>query len=142
MARTRKSRAFDKVRSVAAELPDVEEGTAWAVPAWKLRGRMLACTASHKSAEPDTLVVVIDFDQRDAMIEDDPATYYLKPHYQNYPSVLVRLSRIDRAALKDLLQAAWRFVDATASARRRGRRRGSSCPARRRRGRTRSTGRG
>jgi len=126
MARTRKSRAFDKVRSVAAELPDVEEGTAWGVPAWKLRGRMLACTASHKSAEPDTLVVVIDFDQRDAMIEDDPATYYLKPHYQNYPSVLVRLSRIDRAALKDLLQAAWRFVDATASARRRGRRRGSS----------------
>ena len=95
MGRTRQNRAFDKVRSVAAELPDVEEGTAWGVPAWKLRGRMLACTASHKSAEPDTLVVVIDFDQRDAMIEDDPATYYLKPHYQNYPSVLVRLARID-----------------------------------------------
>lgn len=144
MAPRRTGSSFETVRSIAAELPDVEEGIAWRVPVWRLRGRILACTASHKSAEPNTLVVVIGFDQRDAMIEDDPATYYLKPHYENYPSVLVRLSRIDRGALKDLLQAAWRFVAAsqskrgggaglqsrrnrvTASARPRGRRRESS----------------
>jgi len=137
MARTRPGSTFDTVRSIAAELPDVEEGIAWRVPVWRLRGRILACTASHKSAEPDTLVVLIGFDQRDAMIADDPATYYLKPHYENYPSVLVRLSQIKRDALKDLLQAAWRFADAsaakrrrpatiTASAPRRGRRRESS----------------
>ena len=88
MARRQTGCSFDTVRSIAAELPDVEEGIAWRVPVWRLRGRMLACTASHKSAEPDTLVVLIGFDQRDAMIADDPATYYLKPHYENYPSVL------------------------------------------------------
>ena len=137
MARRQTGSSFDTVRSIAAELPDVEEGIAWRVPVWRLRGRMLACTASHKSAEPDTLVVLIGFDQRDAMIADDPATYYLKPHYENYPSVLVRLSQIKRDALKDLLKAAWRFADAsaakrrrpatiTASAPRRGRRRESS----------------
>lgn len=137
MARRQTGCSFDTVRSIAAELPDVEEGIAWRVPVWRLRGRMLACTASHKSAEPDTLVVLIGFDQRDAMIADDPATYYLKPHYENYPSVLVRLSQIKRDALKDLLKAAWRFADAsaakrrrpatiTASAPRRGRRRESS----------------
>lgn len=137
MARRQTGCSFDTVRSIAAELPDVEEGIAWRVPVWRLRGRMLACTASHKSAEPDTLVVLIGFDQRDAMIADDPATYYLKPHYENYPSVLVRLSQIKRDALKDLLKAAWRFADAsaakrrrpatiTASASRRGRRRESS----------------
>ena len=137
MARRQTGCSFETVRSIAAELPDVEEGIAWRVPVWRLRGRMLACTASHKSAEPDTLVVLIGFDQRDAMIADDPATYYLKPHYENYPSVLVRLSQIKRDALKDLLKAAWRFADAsaakrrrpatiTASAPRRGRRRESS----------------
>src|SRR4026209_778318 len=137
MARTRPGSTFDTVRSIAAELPDVEEGIAWRVPVWRLRGRILACTASHKSAEPDTLVVLIGLDQRDALIADEPATYYLKPHYENYPSVLVRLSQIKRDALKDLLQAAWRFADAsaakrrrpatiTASAPRRGRRRESS----------------
>ena len=109
---------FDTVRSLAARLPDVEEGTAWGVPAIKLRGRLIACMASHKSAEPNTLVVRVSFDQRDAMIADDPGTYYLKDHYVGYPCVLVRLARIHRDALRDLLQAGWRFVDATAPRRR------------------------
>jgi hypothetical protein len=77
-------------------------------PALKVHGKFLACMASHSSAEPDTLVVQIDFDQRDALIADDPRTYYLKPHYQDYPSVLVRLNVIEPEALRDLLTSAWR----------------------------------
>lgn len=119
MTRRHTASSFDTVRTIARDLPGVEEGTAWGVPALKLRGRFLACMASNKSAEPDTLVVLVGFDQRDAMIADDPATYYLKPHYVGYPSVLVRLSRIERGALKDLLHAAWRFVDASAPRRKR-----------------------
>jgi hypothetical protein len=111
MARRHGGLTFDDVRRIAAELPGVEEGTAWGVPALKLRGRFLACMASHKSAEPGTLVVRLAFDQRDAIITDAPETYYLKPHYAGYESVLVRLSRIDREALRDLLNAACRFVD-------------------------------
>jgi len=117
MARRQTGLTFDDVRRIAAELPGVEEGTAWGVPAVKLRGRLLACMASHRSAEANTLVVCLGFDQRDAIIADAPETYYLKPHYVGYASVLVRLSRIDREALKDLLNASWRFVDASASKR-------------------------
>jgi len=109
---------FEVVRKVACALPAVEEGTAWGVPALKLHGRLLACMASNKAAEPNTLVVRIGFDQRDAMIADDPQTYYLKPHYEAYACVLVRLSQISREGLTDLLQAGWRFVDASAPARR------------------------
>ena len=122
--------SFATVRDLAKDLPGVEEGTAWGVPAFKLRGRLLACMASNKAAEPDTLVVVIGFDQRDAMIADDPETYYLKPHYVGYPSVLVRLPRIERDALKDLLHAAWRFVDASAPKRKRPASRASRSPQR------------
>ena len=132
MARRPPASTFATVRKLAAALPDVEEGTAWGVPALKLRGTLLACMASHKSAEPNTLVVRLDFDQRDAMIADDPATYYLKPHYVNYPCVLVRLPAIDRAALADLLQAGWRFVDANAPKRKRKPAVTSSSPDRRR----------
>jgi hypothetical protein len=118
MPRRRSPVTFDVVRTLGAALPEVEEGTAWGVPALKLRGVFLACMASHKSAEPDTLVVRIGIDQRDAMIADDPETYYLKPHYVDYPCVLVRLSSISRDALTDLLHAAWRFVDASPAGRR------------------------
>ena len=115
MVRRQTGLTFDEVRRMGADLPGVEEGTAWGVPALKLRGRLLACMASHKSAEPNTLVVRLDFDQRDALVADAPDTYYLKPHYVGYESVLVRLSRIDREALRDLLHASWRFVGAPAA---------------------------
>jgi hypothetical protein len=71
---------------------------------------MFVCIASHKSAEPNTLVVRMDFADRDALVEDDPSTYYLKEHYLNYPCVLVRLSRVRTDALRDLLTGAHAFV--------------------------------
>ena len=87
-------------------------------PALKVGGKWLACIASHKSAEANTLVVRLDFEDRDALIADDPETYYLKPHYEGYPSVLVRLPLIDHDALHDLLHSAWRTVTASAPTRR------------------------
>jgi hypothetical protein len=81
-------------------------------PALKVRGKMFACIASHKSAEPDTLVVRMSFDQRDDLIATDPSTYYLTDHYLGYTTVLVRLSRVHPDALRDLLLSAWRFMSA------------------------------
>jgi hypothetical protein len=118
MARRASAATFDTVRRIGLALPDVEEGTMYGTPALKLRGKLLACMTSHKSAEPNSLAVRLGFDQRDAMIADDPDTYYLKPHYVGYPVVLVRLSRIGRDALSDLLHAAWRQVNASAPRRR------------------------
>jgi hypothetical protein len=101
---------FATVLQIGRTLPDVEVTTSWGAPALKVKGKMFACGATHKSAEPNTLVVRMDFDQRDALIEDDPDTYYLKEHYVDYACVLVRLSRVHPDALRDLLLTAWRFV--------------------------------
>jgi hypothetical protein len=73
---------------------------------------MFVCIASHKSAEPNTLAVMMDFTDRDALLEEDPGTHYLKEHYLNYPCVLVRLSRVRADALRDLITGAHRFVSA------------------------------
>jgi hypothetical protein len=102
------------VESIGRSLPDVELTTSWGQRSLKVRGKMFACMASHKSAEPNTLVVMMDVAGRDALIEDDPDTYYLKEHYVNYPCVLVRLSRVPADALRDLLTGAHRFVSAKA----------------------------
>jgi hypothetical protein len=104
--------SFKTVESIASTLPDVEVTTAWGQPALKVRGKMFVCIASHKSAEPNTLVVMMDFDDRDALVEDDRVTYYLKEHYVNYPCVLVRLSHVRADALRDLVTSAYRFVSA------------------------------
>ena len=104
--------SFKTVESIGRTLPDVEVTTTWGQPTLKVRGKMFVCIASHKSAEPDSLVVMMDFADRDALVEEDPATYYLKDHYLNYPCVLVRLSRVGPDALRDLITGAHRFVGA------------------------------
>jgi hypothetical protein len=113
-----RSNSFKPVESIGRTLPDVELTTAWGQPALKVRGRIFAVMASHKSAEPNTLVVMMDFADRDALLEDDPDTYYLKEHYLDYPCVLVRLSRVHPDALHDLVTGAHRFVSARAAKKR------------------------
>ena len=103
---------FELVESIGRTLPDVEVTTTWGKPTLKVRGKMFVCIASHKSAEPNTLVAMMDFADRDALLQDDPDTYYLKEHYVNYPCVLVRLSRVPAEALRDLIIGAHRFVSA------------------------------
>ena len=106
--------SFRSVEAIGRTLPDVEVTTMWGKPALKVRGKMFVCIASHPSAEPNTLVVMMDFADRDALLEDDPGTYYLKEHYLNYPCVLVRLSRVGADALRDLVTGAHRVVSAKA----------------------------
>ena len=65
--------SFKTVESIGRTLPDVEVTTSWGQPTLKVRGKMFACMAANKSAEPNTLVVMMDFADRDALIEDDPA---------------------------------------------------------------------
>lgn len=102
---------FERVRKLGLELPGVTFGTAYGAPALKLKGQLLACVATNKAAEPDTLVVRVDFFDRDLRIANEPDVYYLQPHYVNYPCVLARLARIKDAALRELLEAAWSYVN-------------------------------
>ena len=105
----KKTLTFDTVREIGLALPDVETGTAYGSPALKVHGRMFACVAVHSSAEPGSLVLRLDFDQRDELIAADPSVYYLTDHYVDYPAVLVRLARVSADALRDLVRMAWKF---------------------------------
>jgi hypothetical protein len=101
---------FAAAMRIGAALPDVEQSTSWGAPALKVHGRMMACKAINKQAEPNTLGVCIPIPQREELIAADPATYYVKPHYEDYPCVLVRLSQIHPDALRDLLRMGWEFA--------------------------------
>jgi len=119
MAR-RSAVTFDTVREIALTLPGVEESLAYGTPVMRVNGHIFAGIPINREVEPNSAMVYLSgFDERDALLADDPATYYVKPHYEPYPVVLVRLSRVTRAALEDLLVAAHRVVSRKRPARRR-----------------------
>ena len=107
--------AFEIVRSVGLELPDVEALTKYdGSPVLKVDGTFMAGLAMHPSVEPATLVVRFGIEEREWLLEDAPETYYLTDYYRPYPLILARLSRIDRDALRDLLSVSWRMAVAKA----------------------------
>jgi hypothetical protein len=108
---------FDTVRNVGLGLPDVEESTAYGSPALKVHGKLLACIPVNRSAEPGSLVVRVDFNDRAELLAEAPDVYYVTDHYVGYDAVLVRLSRINHDALKDLLRMAYKFVTRSAAPR-------------------------
>lgn len=109
---------FRTVRAIGLKLPGVEFGTSYGGPALKYRGQLLACVATNKAAEPNSLVVRMEFSDRDALLEEDAETYYLKDHYVSYPCVLARMSRLHRDAVRDLLIGAIKYLDGQAAKKR------------------------
>jgi hypothetical protein len=101
---------FDEVRKIGLKLPRAEEGRYYRMPALKVDGEIFVVCTSHPSAEPNSVSVPVGFKRRDQLIARDPAVFYLKPHYEDYPVVLVRLDRIKSPALERLLRSAHKAV--------------------------------
>jgi hypothetical protein len=121
--RSTRADTFEIVRSIGLTLPDVEAGTRYdGSPVLRRGGAFMAGLATHPSAEPGTLVVRADVDERECLIEDAPETYYVTNYYRPHSVVLARLSQLDADALRDLLSVSWRLT--AEKARRRTRARG------------------
>jgi hypothetical protein len=102
--------SFEPVAAIAREYPNVVTGTKYdGAPIVKAFGAFMAGLALHPSAEPGTLVVRAEIEQREGLLHDAPGTYYLTDHYRRHPVVLVRLSRVTSDVLRELLAAAWRI---------------------------------
>ncbi len=109
---------WSTVEKIGLSFPEVEAGLSWGSPALKIRGTMFACVPTNKEAEKNSIVVRLDFPQRDELLAAEPDVYYLKEHYVNYPCVLARLSRIHPDALHGLIGMAWTYMNRKAPKRR------------------------
>jgi hypothetical protein len=83
----------------------VEESTWHNTPSLKVRKRSFV-----RLRERDVIVVLVDLDEKEALIAAEPHIFFQTPHYEGYPAVLVRLSQIDSGELREVLIESWRRV--------------------------------
>jgi hypothetical protein len=105
------------VWKVLAALPDTEQGLLHDNPAVRVRGRLVAYLPNNPRSRPadapdheEFLVVRCDLAERVALLAEDPETFFVTPHYQTYPGVIVRLATVRPDQLRELLTEAWRLV--------------------------------
>jgi hypothetical protein len=108
----------DDVRRIALALPGViEERGRFAFSVenkGKLKGVAWVWLERLDPREPrvpraDVLAVrVRDQAEKAALLAGDPDVFFTEPHYDGFPAVLVRLRAVSRAALRRLIEDAWR----------------------------------
>jgi hypothetical protein len=98
---------WDEVREMALALPGVEEGTSYGTPALKVAGKFLT---RHRAEDDSVVLLEVGFDEREMLMEADPATFHITPHYRDYPAVLARLPEIHPGSLAAFLERRWRKV--------------------------------
>jgi hypothetical protein len=95
------------LRKIALSFPGAREESSYGQPAFKIEKKFF----TRLRGEDDSIVWIVgSIDERDNLIEMDPKTYFITDHYRNYPSVLVRIARIDKAMLKKMLERRWRAI--------------------------------
>jgi hypothetical protein len=81
---------FDTVRSIGVALPGVEESTAYRLPTLKIkvRGKILACILAHRSAEPHSCVVLVDFDESARLLAADSLSWQRLPNFSKCSAII------------------------------------------------------
>ena len=102
----RVTQTFESVRRIALALPGVEDALSYGTPGLKVKGKLVA----RLKEEGVIAIRVGTILERDWLIGNDPAVFYITEHYRDYPSLLVRLSAVSETTLRDLLTAEWRRV--------------------------------
>ena len=109
---------WEDLRGLALRLPEVEEGTSYGTPSWKVKGRLFVWDRALRKADlaalgddaPDGPVLgahVADLGVRDALIADEPGVFFTIPHLDGFPAVLVRLDAIEPDELAEIVAEAW-----------------------------------
>ena len=116
------------VRRVATALPGVSDtdgdccfrvnGDAIAWP-WRERVHPKKTKVERRD---DFVVPVEDLDEKAALVEGEPETFFTEPHYDGYAMVLVRLAAIDETRFAELLTVAREIVLEKAKTKRKRRR--------------------
>ena len=98
---------FDDIRKIALAWPEVEDGTSYGTPALKVRKKLLV----RLRDDGDSLVMLgVPQDEREMLVESQPKVFYFTDHYRDYPMVLIRLSKSNRATVEPLLRRQWRTL--------------------------------
>jgi hypothetical protein len=97
---------WDDVVEIGTRFPGVEPATSYGTPSLKASGKFMC----RLRTDPDALVVrVLDLGDREALLQGRPDVFSTTPHYDGYPYVLVRLGKVGRSQLAELIEDAWRI---------------------------------
>ena len=94
------------VVAIGSRFPGVVEGTSYGTSALKCGAKLFI----RLKEDGETLVVRMDWVERQLLLRSAPGKYFVTDHYLDYPWVLVRMAAVAKTELPALVEDAWRRV--------------------------------
>ena len=97
----------EEVRKIILAFPGAEEGVSYGQPSFKVNNKFF----TRLRREDQSLVLLeVGQDEREMLMEAEPATFHFTAHYKDYPSVLARLEHLHPGSLKGFLERRFRKI--------------------------------
>lgn len=99
--------SWPEVVAATADLPGLALSTSYGTPALKVAGKLVLRLRTE-----DMSLVLFEFgpEERDGLIQSDPALFFFTDHYRAYPIVLARLARLTLPIVRHFVERRWRRV--------------------------------
>lgn len=95
---------IEEVAGLAEALAGVRRTACDGLAQWRFHGRLVA-----RQLDAAHLVIRADFDYRDSILRQFPATFSVPARYVKHMMVVADLASGDRGAIEDALEAAWKL---------------------------------
>ena len=97
----------DEMREIVLSFPGVEEGMSYGSPAFKVNGKFFT---RLRRDDQSMVLTGISFDEREMLMEAEPATFHIPAHYKDYPAVLARIDSLHPGSFRNFLDRRWREI--------------------------------
>ncbi len=98
---------LEEMRQIALSFPGAEEGSSYGKPSFLVNKKFF----TRLRREDASLVLLeVSFDEREMLIEAEPATFHSTPHYKDYPCVLARMESLHPGSFRAFLERRWRKI--------------------------------
>ena len=97
----------EEMRAIVMAFPAVEEGMSYGSPAFKVNGKFFT---RLRREDKSVVLTGVSFDEREMLMEAEPATFHITPHYKDYPSVLARIETLHPGSFRNFLERKWREI--------------------------------
>ncbi|HLI17580.1 MAG TPA: MmcQ/YjbR family DNA-binding protein [Rhodanobacteraceae bacterium] len=93
---------YDRLKSTALELPEVQEATSYGTPALKVRGKLML-----RLREDGTIAFRTTWEQREELIEMYPKVFFVNDHFRKYDWTLARIENLYEGQIRQIVHTAW-----------------------------------
>ncbi len=97
----------EEMRTICLSFPAVTEGSSYGRPSFLVNKKFFT-RLRHEDAS--LVLLEVSFDEREMLMQAEPATFHFTAHYKDYPCVLARMESLHPGSFRNFLERRWRKI--------------------------------